>query len=195
MGTVFRIDGVECVGSNQSKVRLSLSSTTNEENVHQTLLYSSMESAITTEPTILHRLAKMLFMMGQYSKAKQMYATLIETTHPDDRLEIAYLNFKLGRVHDEEGLPEQAYRHFYQALEHLPLDTKGTSSFLFGEKSKSLYISDGKQRIPFIHLQLSHTLQQMDRLKEARDNIDEGFASAKKVADSNDYWIRALTRK
>ncbi|CAF1617815.1 unnamed protein product [Rotaria magnacalcarata] len=168
MGTVFRIDSVECIQNNEWKVRLFLSSTNQEKHRDQALLYDTLRTSIFSEPTILHRLARMLFLMGQYSKAKEMYTLLLETTSIEDRLETVYLNFKIGRIFDEEGDPEQAYRHFCQSLEYLPPN------------------SHGKLQTPFIHYNLGHTLQQMGRLDEARDHIEKGFLSAKRLEDEHD---------
>ncbi len=147
MGCVFRIEKVERIASPTTngdgfwKVFLTTASILDSTNDEWKSFYNYMEFEIDQEPTVLHRLAKMMFILGEYAKAKEMYITLLETTSIEDRTEMAYLHFKLGRIEDDNGSPKTAYEHFCQAQDYLSTNSKGNINLRNEQLKKSNMLS------------------------------------------------------
>ncbi|CAF1066005.1 unnamed protein product, partial [Didymodactylos carnosus] len=111
VGTVFRIDDVQDVGS---AWLVSLTLTTEVEQKFDTLVIHYM-SEIGQKPT-LATLAKFLVMRGDFVRAQRYFQYLINENGPelDDVSRVTCFN-NLGYIHQEKGELDQAM-HFYQAI-------------------------------------------------------------------------------
>jgi tetratricopeptide (TPR) repeat protein len=122
MHTVFRIGEMEQIDDRLWEVHLRLTSD-NDEQLTRLTEYIREKTDASTE---LHRLGSLMFVMGEFDKAEEIFKALLDTTSDEDWTGLASLHHMLGYVHYEKGNPSDALAHFKQSqnieLTYLPLD-------------------------------------------------------------------------
>jgi tetratricopeptide (TPR) repeat protein len=122
MHTVFRIGEMKQVGDRLWKVHLTLSTDNDEQLTHLTEYIRERTDASTE----LHRLGSLMFVMGEFDKAEEIFTALLEATSVDDWTGLASLHHMLGYTNYEKGDLSKALVYYQQSLNidltYLPSD-------------------------------------------------------------------------
>ena len=114
MHSVFRIGHIKPIKSDKDhlwEVELTL---TSDDDPQRRALSSKIREE-TQEWTGWHRLARLLIMLGQHTKAEDLYKVLIDQTHDDG--EKAHYHHHLGVVSDGQGKYETAVDYYRTSME------------------------------------------------------------------------------
>ncbi|UJR06742.1 hypothetical protein I4U23_011031 [Adineta vaga] len=112
MHTVFRIGEMEKISDDICQVHLTL---TTDDDPQLRLLTDCMRREI-KGGTNLHRLANLMYKMGKFDKAKEIYKKLLDMTSDHDHEEMAFLHNQLGSIDSENGALESALSHYKESL-------------------------------------------------------------------------------
>jgi tetratricopeptide (TPR) repeat protein len=122
MHTIFRIGEMKQIEDRLWEVHLTLTSDSDEQLIRLTEYIREKTDA----PTELGRLGSVMFVMGEFDKAEEIFKALLETTSNEDLTGLASLHHMLGYVSHEKGDQSTALHHFKQSqaiqLIHLPSD-------------------------------------------------------------------------
>lgn len=120
--TIFRIGKIQEIENNFWQINLTLINDNDEQLsrlTHYTKKYIRDEIG-------LHRLAKLMHIMGKLDKAEEIYTALIEITDNNDKKELAHLHHQLGFIYEEKDDLINAISHYHQSLDiyltYLPLN-------------------------------------------------------------------------
>ncbi len=120
--TVFRIGKAKQIEDHLWEIDLNLANDNDEQLARLT---DSIRKHARAEIGI-HRLAKLMLMMGQMDKAKEIYTALLATTSETDQKELAHLHHQLAFIFDEKEDLTNALSHYHQSLDiyldYLPLN-------------------------------------------------------------------------
>ena len=124
MHTVFRIGVMKQMEDRLWEVHLTLTS----DNDKQINRLTEFIREKTDAPTELHRLGSLMFVMGEFNKAEDIFNALLETTSNEDWTGRASLYHMLGYVNHEKNNQSTALIHFEQSLNieraNLPPDNR-----------------------------------------------------------------------
>jgi tetratricopeptide (TPR) repeat protein len=112
MHTVFRISPTEQIGDRLWQVQLSL---TNEDDQELKRLTEYMRQE-THHITGWHRIADLLFKIGKFDNAKEVYDTLLKDTVADDEEAQSQLYHQLGSVKCKKAEYSEALKFCEKAL-------------------------------------------------------------------------------
>ncbi len=122
MHTIFRIGEMKQIGDRLWEVHLRLTSDKDEQLTRLTDYIRERTDASTE----LHRLGSLMFVMGEFNKAEEIFEQLLEATSKDDWNGAASLHHMLGYVNHEKGNLVTALVHYQQSLDidsrYLPSD-------------------------------------------------------------------------
>jgi tetratricopeptide (TPR) repeat protein len=113
MHTVFRISDMMQIENRVWQVNLTLTSDNDQE---LTLLTEHIRKA-TQGPTGIHRIAQLMYYIGAFEKAEEIFTALLETTSDDDRQLLGDIHHQLGYINDKKGNLMNALSHFRQSLD------------------------------------------------------------------------------
>jgi tetratricopeptide (TPR) repeat protein len=120
MHTIFRIGEIEQIDDRLWEVHLTLTSDNDEQLTRLTEYIRENTDASTG----LHRLGSLMFVMGEFDKAEEIFKALLETTSNEDWTGLASLHHMLGYVNHEKGNQSSALTYFKQSqaieLTYLP---------------------------------------------------------------------------
>jgi tetratricopeptide (TPR) repeat protein len=111
-GARFRIESIE---KDKQSWRVNLIFT----NDHDEHLYQMMDEVRKDidGPTGRHRLANLLFKMGKFETAKQIYETLLDNTPKDNKQQIGIIHYQLGSIFKENQDFERALEYYQKTLD------------------------------------------------------------------------------
>ena len=116
MHTILRIGEIKQIEDRLWQVNLTMPNT-NDEQVTRLTDYTGH---VTREEVGMHRMAKLMMVMGKIDKAQEIYSALLETTAEDDEKELAHLHHQLGYIAEQNGDLDNALAHYEQSLgQHL----------------------------------------------------------------------------
>jgi tetratricopeptide (TPR) repeat protein len=114
MHTVFHVGEMKKIENRLWEVNLTLTSDTDQQ-LTQLTQYMREE---TTGSTGLHRMGRLMIVMGQFNKAEEIYILLLQTTSDDDREVLAQIHHQLGYISDHKNDLSSALSHYQQSLGH-----------------------------------------------------------------------------
>jgi len=112
MHTVFRIGEMKQIENQLWQVDLKL---TSDNDRQLTQLTKYMREKI-RGGTGLHRMGALMYKMGEFNKAEEIYTLLLET-RSDDLKELAFLHHQLGCINDQKGDLSNALIHYKKSLD------------------------------------------------------------------------------
>jgi tetratricopeptide (TPR) repeat protein len=113
MHTVFRIDGMKQIDNRLWQVNLTLTSDNDERLTHLT---KHMRDEI-GEKTGWDQLGSLMYKMGKFDKAEEIYKTLLETTLDNDLDRLAFLHHEIGRALFNTGDLPRALSYYERTVE------------------------------------------------------------------------------
>jgi tetratricopeptide (TPR) repeat protein len=112
MHTVFRIGGMKQIENRFWQVNLQLTSD-NDQQLTQLMKYTQEEIR---GGSGLHRMGALMYRMGEFNKAEEIYTLLLEAKSNDPK-ECAFLHHQLGYISDQKGDFTNALAHYQKSLE------------------------------------------------------------------------------
>ncbi|CAF1245736.1 unnamed protein product [Adineta ricciae] len=112
MHTVFQIDGMNEIESSTWEINLTLT-TDNDPQLKR--LTDCVRKEIEGE-TSLHRLGNLMYKMGKFDKASEIYEKLVDMTANSDHKKLAYLHHQLGSINSENHDLKSALFHYKESL-------------------------------------------------------------------------------
>ena len=113
MHTVFRIDGIEKIRDRLWMINLKL---TRDNDEQLACLTEHMRKEIEGQ-TKWDQLGSLMYKMGKFDKAEEIYTTLLETTLEKDLERLAFLHHEIGRVLFQTGDLQRALSCYEKTIE------------------------------------------------------------------------------
>jgi tetratricopeptide (TPR) repeat protein len=114
MHTVFRIGSIKPMGENQRLVQMDLTLTGNSDKDLQVLI-DRIRAETLPDAKGWYRLSKLLNKMGQFRKAEEVYAAMLEQS--TDESEKGNIYYQLGSIKIDQGEYEEAITFYEKSLE------------------------------------------------------------------------------
>jgi tetratricopeptide (TPR) repeat protein len=196
MHSIFRIGSVKQLDGNNRLWQVELTLTS--DNDPQLLALTEYMSEEITGSTGWDRLGHLMFRLGQFNKAEELYEILLKQTTNEDRE--AYLYYMLGMIKDEQGEYAEAIDFYEKSLEIWrktlpPNDLNFANSYnnigevydKMGEYSKALSYYEKALEIRQKTLPLNHP-----HLATSYNNIGLVYDNMGEYSKAISYYEKAL---
>ncbi|CAF3358155.1 unnamed protein product [Rotaria socialis] len=113
MHTIFRMISIEQIENRLWQINLMLT----DDNDQQLILLKENIGKVTQGPTWLHRMAQLMYYMGEFDKAAETFTSLLETTSLDDCQLVAEIHHQLGYINEKKDNLVAAFSHYQQSFD------------------------------------------------------------------------------
>lgn len=118
MHTVFRITSVEQFKNQLWQIKCILI----DNNDQQLKLLTENMRQVTQGPTWLHRIAQLMYYMGEFDRAKEIFLSFLQTTSQDNRILLADIHHQLGYIYEKDDNLATAFSHYQQSFDIISSD-------------------------------------------------------------------------
>ncbi|CAF1010498.1 unnamed protein product [Rotaria magnacalcarata] len=110
--TIFRMTSIEQIESRLWQINLMLT----DDNDQQLILLKENIGKVTQGPTWLHRMAQLMYYMGEFDKVEETFTSLLETTSLDNCQLVAEIHHQLGYINEKKDNLVAAFSHYQQSF-------------------------------------------------------------------------------